>query len=260
MLFLAATYTAVADKILPELRRSMISVMADEMSRTDEEIQRLVKSAPDSLSIEEILYAATLTESLDDKQSVYASAKKVYPSDWRGHNNSGYVLLLQNKANDAKADFEAALNADANNKIASNNLAICHKLSGDVAKAKELYTAAKGAGKEVSYNLGILDIIGGKYSSAVANMGSEKTFNAALATLLNGNANGAIAILDASEDKEMAMSYYLKAIAGARAGNKDLTINNLKTAISKDSSLKQKANKDAEFLQFAEDEAFKSLL
>lgn len=257
---LAATYTAVADKILPELRRSMISVMADEMSRTDEEIQRLVKSAPDSLSIEEILYAATLTESLDDKQSVYASAKKVYPSDWRGHNNSGYVLLLQNKANDAKADFEAALNADANNKIASNNLAICHKLSGDVAKAKELYTAAKGAGKEVSYNLGILDIIGGKYSSAVANMGSEKTFNAALATLLNGNANGAIAILDASEDKEMAMSYYLKAIAGARAGNKDLTINNLKTAISKDSSLKKKANKDAEFLQFAEDEAFKSLL
>ena len=257
---LAATYTAVADKILPELRRSMISVMADEMSRTDEEIQRLVKSAPDSLSIEEILYAATLTESLDDKQSVYASAKKVYPSDWRGHNNSGYVLLLQNKANDAKADFEAALNADANNKIASNNLAICHKLSGDFAKAKELYTAAKGAGKEVSYNLGILDIIGGKYSSAVANMGSEKTFNAALATLLNGNANGAIAILDASEDKEMAMSYYLKAIAGARAGNKDLTINNLKTAISKDSSLKQKANKDAEFLQFAEDEAFKSLL
>ena len=91
-------------------------------------------------------------------------------------------------------------------------------------------------------------------------MGSEKTFNAALATLLNGNANGAIAILDASEDKEMAMSYYLKAIAGARAGNKDLTINNLKTALSKDSSLKQKANKDAEFLQFAEDEAFKSLL
>jgi len=257
---LAATYTAVADKILPELRRSMISVMADEMSRTDEEIRRLVKSAPDSLSIEEILYAATLTESLDDKQSVYASAKKVYPSDWRGHNNSGYVLLLQNKANDAKADFEAALNADANNKIASNNLAICHKLSGDFAKAKELYTAAKGAGKEVSYNLGILDIIGGKYSSAVANMGSEKTFNAALATLLNGNANGAIAILDASGDKEMAMSYYLKAIAGARAGNKDLTINNLKTAISKDSSLKQKANKDAEFLQFAEDEAFKSLL
>ena len=58
----------------------------------------------------------------------------------------------------------------------------------------------------------------------------------------------------------MAMSYYLKAIAGARAGNKDLTINNLKTAISKDSSLKKKANKDAEFLQFAEDEAFKSLL
>ena len=256
---LAATYTEVAEKVLPELRRSAFTVMAEEQSRTDEEISRLVKSSPDSLSVEEILYAATLVDDLNDKLSIYNSAKKVYPNDWRGHNNAGYIMLLQNKANEAKTEFEAALNAENGNKIASNNLAICHKLSGDVSKAKELYTAASGAGKEVNYNMGIIDIMEGNYSNAVTKMSGMNSFNAALAQLLNGNNDGAIKTIDASDEKDLALSYYLKAVAGARSGNKDLTVNNLKTAFSKDAGLKKKAMKDVEFLKMAEDESFKNL-
>lgn len=256
---LAATYTEVAEKVLPELRRSAFTVMAEEQSRTDEEISKLVKSSPDSLSVEEILYAATLVEDLNDKLSIYNSAKKVYPNDWRGHNNAGYIMLLQNKANEAKTEFEAALNAENGNKVASNNLAICHKLSGDVSKAKELYTAASGAGKEVNYNMGIIDIMEGNYSNAVTKMSGMNSFNAALAQLLNGNNDGAIKTIDASDEKDLALSYYLKAIAGARSGNKDLTVNNLKTAFSKDAGLKKKAMKDVEFLKMAEDESFKNL-
>lgn len=256
---LAATYTEVAEKVLPELRRSAFTVMAEEQSRTDEEISKLVKSSPDSLSVEEILYAATLVEDLNDKLSIYNSAKKVYPNDWRGHNNAGYIMLLQNKANEAKTEFEAALNAENGNKVASNNLAICHKLSGDVSKAKELYTAASGAGKEVNYNMGIIDIMEGNYSNAVTKMIGMNSFNAALAQLLNGNNDGAIKTIDASDEKDLALSYYLKAVAGARSGNKDLTVNNLKTAFSKDAGLKKKAMKDVEFLKMAEDESFKNL-
>jgi len=256
---LAATYTEVAEKVLPELRRSAFTVMAEEQSRTDEEISKLVKSSPDSLSVEEILYAATLAEDLNDKLSIYNSAKKVYPNDWRGHNNAGYIMLLQNKANEAKTEFEAALNAENGNKVASNNLAICHKLSGDVSKAKELYTAASGAGKEVNYNMGIIDIMEGNYSNAVTKMSGMNSFNAALAQLLNGNNDGAIKTIDASDEKDLALSYYLKAVAGARSGNKDLTVNNLKTAFSKDAGLKKKAMKDVEFLKMAEDESFKNL-
>lgn len=256
---LAATYTEVAEKVLPELRRSAFTVMAEEQSRTDEEISKLVKSSPDSLSVEEILYAATLVEDLNDKLSIYNSAKKVYPNDWRGHNNAGYIMLLQNKANEAKTEFEAALNAENGNKVASNNLAICHKLSGDVSKAKELYTAASGAGKEVNYNMGIIDIMEGNYSNAVTKMSGMNSFNAALAQLLNGNNEGAIKTIDASDEKDLALSYYLKAVAGARSGNKDLTVNNLKTAFSKDAGLKKKAMKDVEFLKMAEDESFKNL-
>jgi len=256
---LAATYTEVAEKVLPELRRSSFTLTAEQKSKSDEEISKLVKTTPKSLSIEEILYAATLVEDLNDKLSIYNSAKKVYPKDWRGHNNAGYIMLLQNKANEAKAEFEAALNAENGNKIASNNLAICHKLSGNISKAKELYTAASGAGKEVNYNLGILDIMKGDYSAAVTKMSGTNSFNAGLAQLLNGNNEGAIKTIDASDEKDLALSYYLKAIAGARSGNKDLTVNNLKTAFSKDASLKKKAMKDIEFLKMAEDEAFKNL-
>ena len=168
-------------------------------------------------------------------------------------------MLLQNKANEAKTEFEAALNAENGNKIASNNLAICHKLSGDVSKAKELYTAASGAGKEVNYNMGIIDIMEGNYSNAVTKMSGMNSFNAALAQLLNGNNDGAIKTIDASDEKDLALSYYLKAVAGARSGNKDLTVNNLKTAFSKDAGLKKKAMKDVEFLKMAEDESFKNL-
>ena len=256
---LAATYTEVAQKVLPELRRSAFTVMAEEQSRTDEEISKLVKSSPDSLSVEEILYAAILVEDLNDKLSIYNSAKKVYPNDWRAHNNAGYIMLLQNKANEAKTEFEAALNAENGNKVASNNLAICHKLSNDVSKAKELYTAASGAGKEVNYNMGIIDIMEGNYSNAVTKMSGMNSFNAALAQLLNGNNEGAIKTIDASDEKDLALSYYLKAVAGARSGNKDLTVNNLKTAFSKDAGLKKKAMKDVEFLKMAEDESFKNL-
>ena len=257
---LAATYTEVAEKVLPELRRSAFTVMAEEQSRTDEEISRLVKSSPDSLSVEEILYAATLVDDLNDKLSIYNSAKKVYPNDWRGHNNAGYIMLLQNKANEAKTEFEAALNAENGNKIASNNLAICHKLSGDVSKAKELYTAASGAGKEVNYNMGIIDIMEGNYSNAVTKMSGMNSFNAALAQLLNGNNDGAIKTIDASDEKDLALSYYLKAVAGARSGNKDLTVNNLKTAFSKDAGLKKKAMKDVEFLKMAAAESMNNLI
>lgn len=256
---LAKTYTVIAERILPDLRRSMITINAEKMSRSDEEIQRLVNAAPDSLSVEEMLYAATLTDNLDEKLAIYKQTKKSYPNDWRGHNNVGYILLLQNKANEAKAEFEAALEANSDAKIAMNNLGICYKLSGNVAKAKEYYNNAKGAGKEVNYNLGIINIMNGDYSAAVANFGDYKSFNTALATLLNGDAGKAINAIDASDEKDMAESYYLKAIAGARQGNKDLCINNLKAAISKDASLKKRAMQDAEFIEYMEDEAFKGL-
>jgi Flp pilus assembly protein TadD len=232
---------------------------ADEMARTDEEITALTKSNPDTLSVEELLYAATLTNDVDEKLRIYKLAKKQYPEDWRTHNNVGYILVLKNDMAGAKAEFEAAANAKST-PIVSNNMGVVALFNGETTEAKEKFTAASGAGNEVNYNLGIVAIKEGDYSTAVSKMGGENTLNSGLAKLLNGDNEGALKAIDASEDKETAAGYYLKAVVGARTGNKDLMANNLKSAIAKDSSLKKKAANDAEFISFREDPVFTDIV
>jgi tetratricopeptide (TPR) repeat protein len=257
---LAATYTEVADKILPGLRRAKITLNAEEPSKTDAQISELAKSNPAALTVEELLYAATLTNSIDEKLAIYTSFAQLFPTDWRGPNNIGYIHLLQNKTSDAKAQFEKALKMDPNNPVVNNNMGVIARINGNKEEAKSYYAKASGAGNEVNYNQGIIMIMEGNYSGAVSNMGSEKSFNASLAKLLNGDANGALSTLDASDDKTLAEGYYLKAIIGARTSNKELITANLKSAFEKDAKLKVKARKDAEFVKYRDDSDFKNLV
>jgi tetratricopeptide (TPR) repeat protein len=141
-----------------------------------------------------------------------------------------------------------------------NNQAICMRWEGDRKTAKETLEKSKAAGPEVSYNLGIIAVQDGKYEDAVGAFGANKTFNAALAKVLANDLEGALATIDASPEKEDALSYYLKAIVGARKGNKEMMINNLQTAISKDPSLKEKAKSDVEFLKYRGDSEFDNLV
>jgi Flp pilus assembly protein TadD len=256
---MSATYVELADQILPELRRTQITLNAAEMARTDEEITALTKSNPDTLSFEELLYAATLSNDLDEKLRIYKLAKKQYPQDWRTHNNVGYILVLKNDMAGAKAEFEAAANASAT-PIVNNNMGVVALFNGETSAAKDKFTAAGGAGSEVDYNMGIVAIKEGDYSTATSKMGSEKTLNAALAQMLNGNNDGALKTIDASDDKDSAAGYYLKAVVGARTGNADLMANNLKSAIAKDASLKKKALNDVEFIAFRENPKFTDLV
>lgn len=254
---LAATYKQVADKILPQLRRSEIWVKADSLSRPDEEITSLAASSPSSLTAEELLYAATLTNDLGKKESIYRSFVQVYPNDWRGPNNVGFVLLQSNKVNDAKAEFQKASNINKNDVIL-NNLGVCERLNGNPRGAMDLYKQASGAGPEVGENMGLVYIMWGDYPNAVSSFGGSQTFNAALAQLLNGNADGALKIIDASNDKNTAIGHYLKAVIGARKGDNNMVVENLKSATSKDASLKAKAKKDMEFAKLKNNAEFQS--
>lgn len=256
---LSKTYTEVAEKILPKLRRSVLTVNVDKKSRTDEMITKLMTSYPDSLSVEELLYGATLTNDLNTKAQVYAAAEKKYGSDWRTSNNLGATLLMQNKVSEAGDAFGRAEKNANGNPIVMNNLGVIAAKNGDRRKAMEYYEKANGAGTEVNYNKGIVNVRDGKYADAVSNFGSYKGFNKALAELLNGNAGSVGSTIDASNEKDMALSYYLKAVAAARNGNNPEVINNLKTAIEKDGSLKEMAKDDAEFIKLRENADFKAL-
>lgn len=258
---LAKTYTEVSDKILPKLRRSMITLSGEEKSRTDEQIIALATTTPDSLSVEELLYAAAnLTKDVNVRSNIYKAAEKQYPSDWRAINNLGCIYLMQNKMNDAETQFNNAAKLDAKNTTIKNNQGIVARWKGDRNKAMELYKEAAGAGTEVNYNMGIIDIMTGNYASAVSNFGSYNTFNVALAKVLNGSPDAAVQVIDASDDKDSALGYYLKAIVGARTSKSDMVTNNLKTAIAKDASFAAKAKDDAEFIKLREDASFKAVV
>lgn len=257
---LSKTYTEVADKILPKLRRSVLTLNMQVTGLSDQEITTLVSSKPDSLKIEEILYAATLTSDINTKLDIYKKAEAKYPNDWRTSNNVGYVYLMQNKLNDAEAQFKKADALSANNPVVKNNLGIVARWKGDRKGAMELYKQA-GSSPEVSYNMGIIEIQNGNYAGAVSNFGAENTFNSALAKLLNGNSEGAMSTIDNSTtDKDAALSFYLKAIAGARQNKADVLTSNLKVAIQKDASFKQMAKDDAEFIKFRENAEFKAMV
>ncbi len=249
------TFKYLDDNIFPKLRRAEISIVYDLTGYTDEELKTISTTMPDSLKVEELLFAATLTNDLNTKLQIYTAAQKKYPEDARTHNNVGAVLYMQNKVADAKSHFEKA-NSLNDNAISKNNLGACAGASGDRAKAKQLFTAAKGAGNEVGYNSGILHIMSGKYPEAVSSFGSDASFNKALAEILNNSVDNAVKTLDKSSDKESAQGFYLKAVASARQNNVDATVSNLKNAFAKDSSLKAKAGKDREFLKFAENATF----
>ncbi len=248
------------EDILPKLRRSMITLSGEEKSRSDDQIMQMVNTTPDSLSVEELIYAgANLTKDMNLRLTIYKAAERRYPSDWRGPNNAGCILLMQNKMNDAEAEFSKAATADARNTTVKNNQGIIARWKGDRKKASDLYKAAAGAGPEVNYNLGIIDIMNGNYASAVSNFGSYNTFNMALGKVLNGSPDAGAQVIDASDDKDSALGFYLKAVIGARTGKNDMVINNLKTAISKDASYSEKAKNDAEFIKLRDDAGFKAL-
>lgn len=253
------TFKYLDDNIFPKLRRAEIAVTFDKTGYTDEELKTLSTTKPDSLKLEELLFAATLTNDLNTKLNIYKVAEKNFPTDSRAINNAGVMYFMQNKMDEAKAQFEKA-NTVKENAVYKNNLAAIAGVGGDFKKATDLLAQAKGAGSEVNYNRGIIFIKEGKYSEAISNLGSEATFNKALATLLSGSYDAAAQIIDKSNDKESAQGYYLKAIVGARTGKADVAASNLKNAIAKDASYKAKAAKDREFIKMMEDVNISSLI
>jgi outer membrane protein OmpA-like peptidoglycan-associated protein len=253
------TFTYLDKNIFPLLRRSEIKTVYDLTGYSDEELKALSLSSPDSLTLEELLFTATLTTDLNEKLRIYRVAVKNFPADHRALNNSGAALYQQNKVAEAKAEFEKA-NGIKDNAITKNNLAAIAGVEGDRKKAAQLLGQAGGAGSEVKYNQGILNIQSGDYSSAVSNLGSEASFNKALAQMLNGSAGDVEKTINGSKDAESAQGFYLKAIAAARQDKMDAVVSNLKSSFAKDGAWKAKAMKDREFLKYAENAAFSAIV
>ncbi|MBN1597949.1 MAG: hypothetical protein JW894_06615 [Bacteroidales bacterium] len=256
---ISEAFEQIKDDVLPKLRRSQLNINADKVGYSDEEITALAQSNPDTLNEEEILYAAALTDDLDEKLRIYTAASANYPESFRAKNNIGYVQVQKGNLAEAKAAFEQAQAIEIND-VVKNNLGVIQLMEGDIAKAEELFTSAMGAGDAVNYNLGIIKIKQADYSAAVNYFGNKPSFNAGLAQLLNGDTDKCITTLGEIGDASDAMVYYLKAVAGARGNKDEVVLNNLRLAIEKNPSLKAFAKKDAEFINYIANEGFAGIL
>ncbi len=256
---ISAAFKEIAEKILPKLRRSVLTMDVEVVGKSDDELKALALSNPDSLKVEEILRGASLQDNPNDKLAVYQKAAENFPKCFRAKNSVGIVEMKLGNVDAAKKAFEEAAALKDENAI-KNNLGAVALAQGDIAKAEELLTSAMGAGDQVNYNLGIIKIKQGDYKAAVNYFGNKPSFDAALAQLLNGDNAKALSILGELGDVDDAMVYYLKAVASARGGQDEGVYNNLRTAVGKDASLKEYAKKDVEFLKYASNEAFTSIV
>ena len=227
--------------------------------QVSEEIRNLAKSNPSALNVEELLYAATLFDNNGDKLAIYEAAMRQFPNDWRGFNDAGMILFETGKVAQAKADFEKANALSANNKTIKNNLGAVELINGNVKEAEVLFGAATGAGNEVNYNKGIVAIMKGDYKAAVDYFGKCNCVNAALANILAGNNNEAAKKLNEGKD-DSALASYLKAVIAARNNDNSAVLSNLKTACSKDASMKKLAATDMEFAKLFDNADFQAIV
>ena len=80
---LSVAFKSIADEILPQLRRSRLKLTVDVTGKSDEEIAKLANEDVSKLSVEELLYAATLTEDANKKADIYQKAVSAFPTDMR---------------------------------------------------------------------------------------------------------------------------------------------------------------------------------
>lgn len=255
-----AAYNQFEKEVLSPLRKSEIKLVVQERQKTNEELINYAKNDPSKLTLEELLYTAqTLITDDATKIQIYNASARQFPDDWRANNNIGIIYVKEGKLNEALTEFQKAEKISSSERAIKNNIGAVYMLKGDKSNALSYYKQGGGSG-ENAHNLGNIYILQGKYSEAVSSFGNECSFNAALAKLLAGSPEKAGSTIDCSDVKEMALSYYLKAIAAARTNSKQALYDNLRTAIQKDGSLKTKAKIDLEFLKYRNDSEFKTLV
>lgn len=256
---LSAAYKSIADDILPQLRRSKMTLLIDVIGRSDAEIDSLAKINAEVLSVEELLYAGTLVTDLASKEAVYTKVTEVYPSEYRGFNNLGVVKYEQGDVAAAGRCFAKALELAPKNAPVNFNSGLVALANGDDATAEEFFGNAGGVGDALNYVNGAIAIKKADYKKAVTLFGNAKMNNAALAKIMTKDYAGARSILDGVE-KPTATTNYLLAIVGARTNDRELAKVNLEKAVAADAKLKEKAVKDVEFMEFMKDEAFAAIV
>jgi len=255
---LSNVYGTIAEEILPALRRSRLILTTDLIGKSDDEIRELAKKDPTQLSVEELLYAATLTNDRAEKTECFSKAANLY-NDYRAWNGLGQLYLEDGNIAEARRCFGHALEIQPNDPDVNYNAGIAAMADGDLEKAEEFFGKAAGTKGNLNAALGTLYTKKGDYAAAKKAYADNATNNAAVQQILSEDYAGAAKTL-ANIKEPNATTAYLKAVVGARTNDKAAVIENLKSAIAQDAALKNRAAQDIEFAKFAEEAEFKAIV
>jgi Flp pilus assembly protein TadD len=256
---LAAAFKQIADEVLPKLRRSQLKLIVKVTGKSDEEIASLVKSNPSALDIEEMLYAATLTNVPSEKQAIYKKVSEMYPNDVRSYNNIGMVCYQLGNIDNAEKSFAKALSMEPRNADVNYNVGLVALAKGELTKAENHFANAAGTTGNLKNAFGTFYIATGDYTKAKSTMVGVNSNNAALLQILNKEYNAAKSTLSSVENPD-ALTAYLGAVIAARTNDRDGVYSNLRTAAAKNKQFAAKASTDLEFAKYWNESAFKTII
>ena len=235
---LSVAFRELANEVLPELRRARLTVNYRVIGRSDEEIRAQYTADASKLTVEELLYAATLTNDAVERKAIFNKATELYPQDKRAYNGLAQLAYAAGNLSDAE---NALTHAEGLPEAYANSALIALK-QGNVNGAEALLGKALTAG---NYNevLGNLQIARGNYAQAAQNLKGINTNSAALAQILNKDYVAAAQTLAAVNNAD-AITDYLKAVLAARTGQVEEGAQALRAAIAKNANLRDLASKD----------------
>ena len=245
---ISAAFRELADGILPQLRRSRLTINYETIGRSDEQIADQIQVDPTKLSIEELLYGAALKGNGDEAEAIYKTAAKVYPNDARAFNNIAAIEYAKGNYEAAKDYIQKAKSVNANLPEANANLGMIALVEGDVQTAEQYIANATGA-NGLAEVVGNLNLAKGNFAQAEQDFGEIYSNSAALAQILNKNYASAAVTLKNVKNPD-ATTEYLKALLNVRQGNTTDASEALRNAV-KDSFFAKYAANDLELKNIA---------
>ncbi len=247
---ISSAFRELADGILPQLRRARMTISYQLIGRDDDQIKQQYKDDATKLSLEELLYAATLYDD-DPKQAeaIYRKTAELYEKDPRAFNNVAVMLFANGNTQEAAKWLEKAQRLNPSMPEANANQGLLALLKGDLPTA-ENYIAKGSEANGLKEVMGNLCLAQGKYAEAENYFEDIFTNSAALAQIMSKNYAQAEVTLK-YVDRPDATTDYLKAILAARTGKTAEAAECLRAAIAKDPTYAAYAAKDLELTKVA---------
>lgn len=209
---MSSVFEDLAKDILPQLRRARFIANIEHRNYSDAELLDLVANDIDALDENALLKTAELTADKDSKKTIYNKAVEKFGSKTALFNLAVLALDCGKCGNVEDAEKYLA-NCDASDADVINLKGVCQMRKGNLDEAEKIFKNL-GDDENATKNLGLVELLRGNYSEAMAKCGN-KGVDAGVAHLLAKDIAGAI---DAVKDCNCPKAHYLRAIALNRLG------------------------------------------